>query len=85
MYVTRFVGLGEPLYECPLLRGTGRWRFPVGEAIWLDPYPDVLLEGLADAAPGPEARYEATEAISDRKSTRLNSSHLARSRMPSSA
>jgi RNA polymerase sigma-70 factor (ECF subfamily) len=31
---------------------------------WLEPYPDVLLEGLADAAPGPEARYEASEAIS---------------------
>ena len=36
----------------------------VGEVIWLQPYPDVLLEGLADATPGPEARYEATEAIS---------------------
>ena len=36
----------------------------VGEVIWLQPYPDILLEGLADAAPGPEARYEATEAIS---------------------
>jgi len=36
----------------------------LGEVTWLDPYPDVLLEGLADAAPGPEARYEATEAIS---------------------
>jgi RNA polymerase sigma-70 factor (TIGR02960 family) len=36
----------------------------LGEATWLEPYPDVLLEGLADAAPGPEARYEATEAIS---------------------
>ena len=32
--------------------------------MWLEPYPDVLLEGLADAAPGPEARYETTEAIS---------------------
>jgi RNA polymerase sigma-70 factor (ECF subfamily) len=31
---------------------------------WLEPYPDVLLKGLADAAPGPEARYEAQEAIS---------------------
>jgi RNA polymerase sigma-70 factor (ECF subfamily) len=31
---------------------------------WLEPYPDALLEGLADAAPGPEARYEAREAIS---------------------
>ena len=36
----------------------------VGEVIWLQPYPDVLLEGVADATPGPEARYEATEAIS---------------------
>jgi len=36
----------------------------LGEATWLEPYPDVLLEGLADAAPGPEARYEASEAIS---------------------
>jgi RNA polymerase sigma-70 factor (TIGR02960 family) len=35
-----------------------------GEVMWLEPYPDVLLEGLADAAPGPEARYETTEAIS---------------------
>jgi RNA polymerase sigma-70 factor (TIGR02960 family) len=36
----------------------------LGEVVWLEPYPDVLLEGLADAAPGPEARYEAAEAIS---------------------
>ena len=36
----------------------------VGEVIWLQPYPDMLLEGLADATPGPEARYEASEAIS---------------------
>jgi RNA polymerase sigma-70 factor (ECF subfamily) len=33
------------------------------EPIWLDPYPDVLLEGLADAEPGPEARYETREAL----------------------
>jgi RNA polymerase sigma-70 factor (ECF subfamily) len=35
----------------------------VTEPLWLEPYPDVLLEGLADAEPGPEARYEAKEAI----------------------
>jgi RNA polymerase sigma-70 factor (TIGR02960 family) len=35
-----------------------------GEIAWLEPYPDVLLDGLADAAPGPEARFEASEAIS---------------------
>jgi RNA polymerase sigma-70 factor (ECF subfamily) len=36
----------------------------LGEVPWLQPYPDVLLEGLADQAPGPEARYESREAIS---------------------
>jgi RNA polymerase sigma-70 factor (TIGR02960 family) len=34
-----------------------------GEAIWVEPFPDVLLEGIADRAPGPEARYESKEAI----------------------
>jgi RNA polymerase sigma-70 factor (ECF subfamily) len=34
-----------------------------GEPIWLQPYPDVLLEGIPDLAPGPETRYEAKEAI----------------------
>jgi RNA polymerase sigma-70 factor (ECF subfamily) len=36
----------------------------MGEVLWLQPYPDMLIEGLADAAPGPEGRYEAAEAIS---------------------
>src|SRR5262249_40984439 len=35
-----------------------------GEVLWLQPYPDVLLEGVIDQAPGPEARVEAREAIS---------------------
>jgi RNA polymerase sigma-70 factor (ECF subfamily) len=34
-----------------------------GDAIWLEPFPDVLLEGVPDEAPGPEARYESREAI----------------------
>jgi RNA polymerase sigma-70 factor (TIGR02960 family) len=33
------------------------------EPVWLQPYPDVLLEGIADAAPGPDARYETKESI----------------------
>jgi RNA polymerase sigma-70 factor (TIGR02960 family) len=33
------------------------------EPIWLDPYPDVLLEGVADTGPGPEARYETRESV----------------------
>jgi RNA polymerase sigma-70 factor, ECF subfamily len=36
----------------------------LGEVTWLEPCPDSLLEGLPDAGPGPEARYEAREAIS---------------------
>jgi RNA polymerase sigma-70 factor (TIGR02960 family) len=35
-----------------------------GAPPWLEPYPDVLLDNLVDQAPGPEARYETTEAIS---------------------
>jgi RNA polymerase sigma-70 factor (TIGR02960 family) len=34
------------------------------EPLWLDPYPDALLAGLPDAAPGPDARYERHEAVS---------------------
>jgi RNA polymerase sigma-70 factor (TIGR02960 family) len=34
-----------------------------GEPTWLEPYPDVLLETIVDASPGPEARYESREAI----------------------
>src|SRR5271155_4294857 len=36
----------------------------MAEPTWLEPYPDVLLERLTDTAPGPEARYEAKQAIS---------------------
>jgi RNA polymerase sigma-70 factor (TIGR02960 family) len=34
------------------------------EVVWIEPYPDVLLDGLAELPPGPEARYETNEAIS---------------------
>ena len=34
-----------------------------GEVVWLEPFPDALLEGAAGGLPGPEARYEQTEAI----------------------
>ncbi len=36
----------------------------LGEVVWLEPFPDALLEGAIDVPPGPEARYEQTEAIS---------------------
>ena len=37
---------------------------PRDEPVWLQPFPDSFLEGAVDRPPGPEARYEQTEAIS---------------------
>ena len=37
---------------------------PAGEVVWLQPFPDVLLEGAIKVPLGPEARYEQTESIS---------------------
>jgi RNA polymerase sigma-70 factor (TIGR02960 family) len=36
----------------------------LGEVVWLEPFPDALLEDAIDVPLGPEARYEQTEAIS---------------------
>jgi RNA polymerase sigma-70 factor (TIGR02960 family) len=36
----------------------------LGEVVWLEPFPDSLLEGAIDMPLGPEARYEQTESIS---------------------
>ncbi len=49
----------QPMPEIDLPEPTGR-----GEVLWLEPYPDVDLERLADSAAGPETRYESREAIS---------------------
>ena len=42
------------------------WPEPtrLGEVVWLQPFPDALLEGAIEVPLGPEARYEQTEAIS---------------------
>jgi RNA polymerase sigma-70 factor (TIGR02960 family) len=54
-------------------RAAKEWNMPAveppeptgfGEIPWLEPYPDSLLEGGADAPLGPEARYAQTEGIS---------------------
>ena len=36
----------------------------LGEVVWLEPYPDALLEDAMNVPLGPEARYEQTEAVS---------------------
>lgn len=51
----------------PEMQGAPATDMPGGarptEIPWLDPYPDSLLEGIADDTPGPEARYEMREAV----------------------
>jgi RNA polymerase sigma-70 factor (TIGR02960 family) len=36
----------------------------LGEVVWLEPYPDALIEGAITVPLGPEARYEQAESIS---------------------
>ena len=52
--------IAPPLPEATLPEPDGAGDAPP----WLEPYPDVLLGHLVDQRPGPEARYETTEAIS---------------------
>jgi RNA polymerase sigma-70 factor (TIGR02960 family) len=33
------------------------------ESVWVEPYPDALLEGVIDRSADPEARYDAREAV----------------------
>jgi RNA polymerase sigma-70 factor (TIGR02960 family) len=51
--------LPAPVEPVPLPPEPTRVREPV----WLEPYPDVLLEGVADRGQEPGARYERREAI----------------------
>jgi len=44
--------------------GPGPRPNPTSDVVWLEPYPDLLLEGIQDAAPGPDACVEAREAVS---------------------
>jgi len=53
-YLPDQLGLAGP----PKLEGG-----PALDVPWLEPYPDANLEGLADAAPDPEARYTARESV----------------------
>jgi RNA polymerase sigma-70 factor (TIGR02960 family) len=55
----RLPDLPAPVEPVPLPPEPTRLREPV----WLEPYPDVLLEGVADPGLEPEARYEQREAI----------------------
>jgi RNA polymerase sigma-70 factor (TIGR02960 family) len=54
-------------------RAAREWNMPgveppeptrLGEVVWLEPFPDALLEGATAAPPDPETRYEQIEAVS---------------------
>jgi RNA polymerase sigma-70 factor (TIGR02960 family) len=55
----RLPDLPAPAAEAPEAPEPSRTREP----IWLEPYPDALLEGVLDRSQDPHARYEAREAI----------------------
>ena len=55
----RLPELPQPAEPIPLPPEPTRMREPV----WLEPYPDVLLEGIADRGQLPDARYEQREAV----------------------
>jgi RNA polymerase sigma-70 factor (ECF subfamily) len=55
----RLPELPAPVEPVPLPPEPSRLREPV----WLEPYPDVLLEGVVDRGQEPDARYEQREAI----------------------
>ena len=55
----RLPQLPAPPPEAPQPPEPSRLREPV----WLEPYPDALLEDIADQTHEPDARYEAREAI----------------------
>jgi RNA polymerase sigma-70 factor, ECF subfamily len=48
---------GRPPSDGPATGG------PTAEMTWLEPYPDAELPAIVDNTPGPEARYEAREAV----------------------
>src|SRR5918911_1699606 len=54
----------RPAKEWDMSRFEAPVPTPRDEAVWLQPFPDHLLEGAIDWPLGPEARYEQSEAIS---------------------
>jgi RNA polymerase sigma-70 factor (TIGR02960 family) len=54
----------RPAREWDMSRFEAPVPTPRAEPVWLQPFPDAFLEGAVDGPPGPEARYEQSEAIS---------------------
>jgi RNA polymerase sigma-70 factor, ECF subfamily len=52
-----------PDQQAPAAQGIPLGAAPATDVAWLEPYPDSSLEGIADEAPNPEARYASHEAV----------------------
>lgn len=54
----------RPSTELPVLDFEMPEPTSLAEVVWLEPYPDALLADLLDTDAGPDARYDAREAVS---------------------
>jgi RNA polymerase sigma-70 factor (TIGR02960 family) len=56
---------GRRPQRAPAAGPAGGWPEPHWrtEPLWLEPYPDALVDNMPDVSPGPEARYETREAL----------------------
>ena len=83
------VGAGTQVWlKEELFQRTGSFKPRGALAVMLDLAADVLGRGVTAVSAGNHAMavgYAARSLGTDRKSTRLNSSHIQKSRMPSSA
>ena len=87
-FIVRLRGSGEIIGNCGVFhswRGLGEDFDDSPEAGWILRNDQVGLGLGQEAATAAIAWFVREHGPRDRKSTRLNSSHLARSRMPSSA
>ena len=82
--VSQRASLGEPAPG----QGVGHRRVSttradrLNEVVWLEPFPDTLLEGVMDVPLGPEARYEQAESMSLAFVTALQRTAAASGRRP---
>jgi RNA polymerase sigma-70 factor, ECF subfamily len=65
--LTALAGRASPHRVLPDSQGPPSTRMPEGQPDtdtgWVEPYPDSELEGIADGAAGPAARYELSESV----------------------
>ena len=85
---TDYYGRLENIYKLSFLLGSKDLHLVVFKCHWFDPINGVRAQreiGLVEVKTSTVYPGSDVFVVADRKSTRLNSSHITRSRMPSSA